>query len=183
MEMKHYLMWCNDPRVIYKDIRHFGGYCYYANHYEKIIRDGTFLSGSRQLNGNGILINYANNIKITIGKFNNDNPVESYTTIISHGNFYKSPEPNFYYCNANKKEYMQIKRCDIVETNLVNFFDIAIKIKVINGQLINYNMTDDNFEDYTIISYNNIFNNAWYDKMLPHYHDYKNYASKHIYGV
>ena len=68
-------MYSNDPRFIFKAIRSFGGFCYYANHYEKIIRDGCFLSVSRCLNGPDRLINYNDRkILITIGTFVEDVP-------------------------------------------------------------------------------------------------------------
>lgn len=109
-------MHSNEPRFIFKAIRSFEGFCYYANHYEKIIRDGCFLSASRCLNGPGRLINYNNKklseILITIGTFVEDVPNSPYTVIVSEYPFYQiydvelGKEKNnnqTYYCDAVQK--------------------------------------------------------------------------------
>ena len=107
MELKTKFMYSNDPRFVYKFIYKLSGYCYYANHYTKIIRNGEFLTLSRVLNGNGELINYNNDIQIYIGIFKNDVPYGTYVSIKCDPPYYQV-DNNIYICNATKINYENI---------------------------------------------------------------------------
>jgi hypothetical protein len=197
MEMKYDLMYSNDPRFIFKAIRNFGGFCYYANHYEKIIRDGCFLSESRCLNGPGRLINYNDRkILITIGTFVEDVPISPYTVIVSEYPFYqiydvelgKAKNDNqTYYCDAVQKNYTPIQFSptgDTTELNITQFKEVKdnnykkfIELTTYRGQLIDCdyaNMPSDiKKSTYTTLCFDDIFNNDWKIDEIHKFDEYK----------
>jgi hypothetical protein len=151
MEMKHSLMHSNDPRFIIKNILNFEGMCYYANHYEKIIRDGYFMSDSYCLNGPGRIINYNNNkIIMIIGMFCDDRQINTHMIITTKLPFYKicdniskkQDNKQTYYCNAVQKKYKPI--CADINECITNQFketdvcEIFTKITMNCGNLIDY---------------------------------------------
>jgi len=80
MELRGYgknMIFSNDPRHIVKIMRNNCAFFKYANYYKKIIKYGYFIN-SPELNGDGVIINYNNAIKITVGNLINDIPEPLY---------------------------------------------------------------------------------------------------------
>lgn len=183
MEMKYTLMHSNDPRFVYNIIRSFGGFCYYANHYEKIIRDGYFLSGTRSLNGPGRIINYNNcQIIMVIGNFIDDKPIGNYTMILSEYPYYQNIYNNLnitekygnktYFCHANQKKYIQNNN-DVL---LIDEFIIFLKLTVRKGQLIDCEYietpNESKLKPCNELSFNDIFNTKWKDTEIHKYDEH-----------
>jgi hypothetical protein len=177
MELKQYLVRSNDPTFILNNICSFEGIVYYANHSEKIIRDGCFLSESVYLNGIGRLINYAErNIKIYIGTFVEDKPIGSHIIITSDQHFYpiyveciknitKKNITNQYYGKASKKIYIPVdtkrNKSTTPKFKAVDSYDIFIKINTCNGNLL-----DCSYNDITVDIDKHINNIVFFDDIF-----------------
>ena len=170
MEMRYKLMSSNDPRIIYKYIYSFSGYCYYANHYDRIIRDGIFLTGSRSLNGFGQIIDYKNNIIIKTGEFKNDKPIGSYQLIETYQPFYKGKKINTnrleYYCDAVQKNILYDEtNCKYFDSNESDKSDIFLRLVVDNGKLLECSITNiptwHEKSKFSVVEFKQIFNDKW----------------------
>ena len=175
MEIIFPLIRSNDPRFIYRYIKEIRGYGKYANHYEKIIRIGFFISGSRKLNGEGELIDYKNNITITNAVFQEDNPINRNFKIVSEQPYYINKNATFpskkrcYYGTATKKIYIN----NISKSILY----ILIKFVIDNGKLVEYNIVDniENIYDKTkfnSVLFSDIFNDRWCLDTYPDINQY-----------
>lgn len=188
MEIKYGMEFSNDPRYVIRKIKTFSGDCYYANHYEKIIRDGKFSELTDKLNGYGTLINYSYPLQICIGKFVNDIPAYPYITITPFKyyitsfhkiNFpkYNSYENISYLDLRPKSAKINSTRTNLIKTNVYckaykNYINITgktkkeiyINILVYDNKLLSYKEMSDE-EVYELqnrfsksIGYYDIFN-------------------------
>ena len=174
MEMRYKLMSSNDPRIIYKNMLNFSGFCYYANHYDKIIRDGIFLTGSRYLNGFGQLIEYKNNIIITTGDFKDDIPVGSYQLLKSFPPFYvgknlfnaRQNTKREYFCGAVQKNILyDINASKYFNLNNADKTNTFLRLVVDDGKLLECECVDiptwHEKSKYETVQFIDIFNDQW----------------------